>query len=227
MRTTSVYMHKVLWNAAQKVYESDPADYKARVSAIVLLAPAAEAYINYLCWNINKKDFGAEGKGSPEMLSIKDKLKWLRNQINKVGTKFKYKEHIEFDVNFGATPLQEFLALFELRNSLVHPKFKPIQSQDTAGAEIDFNQLFPDKKPVEHYFEVVSETCEMFRGALRRACEKRQSVDIGLESYSAFGGSVIDSRSLYLQQERKGSRAGFEKVLSMVPDVEPEPHDRL
>jgi hypothetical protein len=62
-----------------------------------------------------------------------------------------------------------------------------------------------------------------------RELARREGVSINQIINSAVGEKVASLRTLdYLRERaRRGSRELFDEVLSRVPDVEPEEHDRL
>ncbi len=53
------------------------------------------------------------------------------------------------------------------------------------------------------------------------------SIDQFIATALAEKVAVLDAESYIRQRAARGSREKFERVLAKVPDVEPEPHDRL
>ncbi len=53
------------------------------------------------------------------------------------------------------------------------------------------------------------------------------SIDQFIATALAEKVAVLDADSYIRQRAARGSREKFERVLAKVPDVEPEPHDRL
>ena len=65
----------------------------------------------------------------------------------------------------------------------------------------------------------------------RRAQTLAQNDGVSIDQFIATAlaekVAVLDAESYIRQRAARGSREKFERVLAKVPDVEPEPHDRL